>query len=416
MKYRLDDLLKQAYKDQETPSLEFCRTVILEMKKREVEAPFWKKKERYHKMFLAVACAGMILLVGFGIQIFGREKLRNPGMPVKQDVALKEDQVPRETEHPVGREDQVETKRQTDQKEETDVDRKQDVPQENGRGSSERNSNTTGVGEFPGKYTKSQKNEGEAKETVDSFSGKSDSKQQKPGSKPSVPPVTSNTEPGEQEDGRDPERPQDKEPVHPGVEPEVPVPPSMVFPSENYVALCSVESFSFTRPDILFPSGKPEGKPTVDVETGVLGEIFQEKMIHSYEELQLMIGVIQNKLDQDPDASLQRILLYLQKYQPKDFDSDTLCMDVVIKKEGLELELNRVFLDVAEEGGKRLNIQFDCILGQEDFGGGWQYSVSIVRVSKKIARQCDRVDFQYSDVVTGVSMEQSNLKSKTEMR
>lgn len=391
MKYYLDDLLKQAYGQPETPSEDFCQTVILEMKKRKVVMPFWKKRGTYYGIALAAACSGIMILAGFGIQILRQEKLQNPDMPIRQEIAEKEKQVPMETEHPVDREDQVETEKQIDRKEETENGRPQDVLQENGKEGG-KHRNASGQGEVPGGDAASPQNRGEAKEMADSFSGNSDSRRKIIESGTSVPSGENNTE---QDGGSHPKKPQSADSLDPGVSPEVPVPSDAVFPQENYMSLCSVESFSFT-PISPNSSAPPDGMLFVADVTGVWGEIFQDRLIHSYEELQILTGEIQEKLGQEQDAHVQKILQYLKQYQPDDFVSDALCMDVIMKRAELELELNTVYLEGKREGKKCLNIQFGSTSGETDSKDLWQYSVSMVRVSQKIARQCDRVRFWYS--------------------
>lgn len=394
MRYRLDDLMKQAYREQEAPSPEFCRTVILEMKKREVEAPFWKKKGMSYKVVLAVACVGIIFLAGFGIQICRQERLRNSGVSVKQDIAVKENQVPIETEHPVDREDKVETEKQVDRGEEEETDWAQDVPQENGKGRDENGSSSRDREAVPGQQTMPEHNGGEVKEAAETektFSGRFQSRSRTSESGSSAQSEKNDAGPGRQDSGAGHQGPQAIETAVPGIMPEASPPPEIILPQGNYVSLCSVESFSFLSGECI-----PGSQPDISEPAGLWGSVIQGKMIQSYEQLQVLIGEIQEKLDREPDAHLQEILLYLKGYQPNDFVLDALCMDVIKKDAGLQLKLNNVFLDGAGEGKKCLNIQFDWMPGQMNSTDGSQYYVSMVRVSQKIAKQCGRVRFWYS--------------------
>ncbi|MDE6566529.1 MAG: hypothetical protein K2K70_02210, partial [Lachnospiraceae bacterium] len=153
------------------------------------------------------------------------------------------------------------------------------------------------------------------------------------------------------------------------------------------IAVCSIETYESSS-DILFPMGEEFDFPD---------SVFGSKLIHSYEQLQTLIGEIEGQLTQKPDNGLQSILLQLIKYDQSYFVSNALCVNLTLMNAGIDLNLQAVWLRDAGQGNYYLDIWLDKVCDKTEQTSEMRYYSSFVTVPQTIARQCNMVLFQYSE-------------------
>lgn len=378
MKDNLEDLLKQLYEQKEVPSQEFCQSVIQNMKERERDRTgfLWKKeKVSYQGILMAVICAGIVILTGIGIQVYRQGGFPGKGISWKQDVAEHDNPTPAATEDPgdIGNreeaknpidegkqtetKDSVETEKPFDEKNKVETTPMPDDGQEHRQESSGGNAGN------------SQKEEGV-------FGGLSGSGNRKPQ-------ITKTAEPTRTSKPRETSKPtRTSKPMLPS---ETILPQKIPGSQENYVAVCSIETHVFSS-TLQIPAGEEVDGPA---------SVFDSRFILSYEQLQSLIGEIEEKLVQIPDHDLQNILLQLRGYDPSYFASNALCIHWSYMKAGMDVGLRAVWVRDMGQGNYYLDIWLDKVYDETAQASGVKFYSSFVSVPQTIARSCNMVQFHF---------------------
>lgn len=403
MKDNLEDLLKQLYGKKEVPSQEFCQSVIQKMQEKSRRGFFWKREEvNYKGVLLAAICAGIIILAGMGIQLYRQGKFQGKGSSWKQEVAERENPTPDITEEPVrGRNGDKTGNPAEDEKPAeagNQVDGRNSAEAENP--SSLKNKAETNVGSDDG-----QKDPGGSNGRNTGYSSKRGSANLSGGGGGSStkPEATANRDGGSNAEGMRPDsdtgpenrKPQTRETMGP-TETSKPKPmlPSKTMqpqrtpnPQENYISVCSIETITFSSRSQI-PPGEEVCFPD---------SLFDSQLILSYEQLQTLIGDIEENLAYIPDDGLQKILLQLRGYDPSYFVSNALCVNLSKMDVSMDVSLQAVWIRNMGEGDPYLEVLLNLKQdGTEQPSGKYYYS-SFVSVPQTLARQCSMVQFRFSE-------------------
>ena len=385
------------------PSQEFCQSVIQKMQEKNGRGFFWKREEvSYKGVLLAAICAGIIILAGMGIQLYRQGKFQGQGSPWKQEVAEHENSTPDTTEKPEWGKKGDETGKQAEDESLAEAGNQADgrTPAEAENPSNLINKVETNAGSDDGQ--KDQEGS-QSRKTGYSSKGRAANLSGVGGDSSTKPKATANRDGGSNAEGTRPEpdtgsenrKPQTRETMGP-TETSKPKPmlPSKTMqpqrtpdPQENYISVCSIETITFSSLSQI-PPGEEVCFPD---------SLFDSQLILSYEQLQTLIGDIEENLAYIPDDGLQKILLQLRGYDPSYFVSNALCVNLSKMDVSMDVSLQAVWIRNMGEGDPYLEVLLNLKQdGTEQPSGKYYYS-SFVSVPQTLARQCSMVQFRFSE-------------------
>lgn len=400
MKDNLEDLLKQLYAQKEEPSQEFCQSVVQKMKGGNQKGFFLTGEKVYYKGILTAAiCAGIIILAGIGIQVYRQGDLQNRKASLKQEIAQRENQLSDVTEGPFDEENGTETESLTDGEEQSETKNGSDEKKQVETAKSSDGTNKVETSSTPDKVQK---------RTADS-AGESDAGQtgsdSDTGSESRNSQIMKTMEPTETSKPTGISKPvrtsKPMETPKPMLPSETGQPQETPDPEENYIAVCSIESYTFsstplsptsTEPPTESPTHFPTGEE-VSVPDSVFGG--GSWLILSYEQLQTLIGELEEQLLQNPNHGIQNSLLQLEKYAPSYFVSNALCVNLSLMDAGFDIDLQAVWMRDGGQGDYYLEIYLDKTCDEIEQTVGMKYYASFVSVPQEIAGQCNMVLFQF---------------------
>lgn len=436
MKDDLEDLLKQIYAQKEEPSQEFCHTVIQKMKRGNQKGFFRTEEKGYYKgILMAVICAGILILAGIGVQVYRQGDLQDKKVPWKQGIAEHERQKSDTAENPLGKENGVETGDLTDGEKQseakTELDDKKQLKTGNpsdGKNKVETTSTsdqaperTTGrAGESDAGQAGSNSSAGLESRNSQIMETKKPMETSKPSeilkpartSKPvetSKPARTSKpvetSKPAKTSKPTETSKPvrtskptETSKPILPS---ETEQPQETTDPQGNYIAVCSIESYTFSTTP-LSPTATSTEPPT-DSPTGEVANtpdsVFDggSWLVLSYEQLQALIGELEAKLVQNPNHGLQNTLQHLKEYEQSYFVSDALCVNLSLMDAGFAMNLQAVWMRDGGQGDYYLEINLGKSCDKAEQAVEMKYYASFVSVPQEIARRCNMVLFRFSE-------------------
>lgn len=415
MKDNMEDLLKQVYAQKEEPSREFCQSVIQKMKGENQKGFLGTGEKVYYRgILIAAICAGVIILAGVGMHFCLKGGLQDREAFQKQRIAEHGDPVSDTTEEASGAKNKVETANTPDG----------ENPSETKNGSDARKRVETSS--MPDNMQEHQKENSGADDgyppKADANSGTVSGSNHNPSTKPGGTRAEGSDAESNSDTGSENRKPQITETAEPKgtskptgdsaliealkpprtSEPEgtsrpllpaktmppqrTPNPQKTPKPWENYIAVCSVETYAFS----LSPQASTGG------EICFPDSLFDSQLILSYEQLQTLIREIEREWAYIPDDGLQNILLRLREYDPSYFVSNALCLDLSRMDAGVDLKLQVVWIQNMEQGNYCLDICLDKVYDETEQTSGMQYYSNFVSVPQTIARQCSTVQFHFS--------------------
>lgn len=380
MKYDLEDLLQKTYAQKEQPTKEFCQSVICEMKAKEHANGFFISGRTKYKIMMVAACIVLILLVG----VTANEGQKKPSVSratFEQAVVGTETRAPTETDFPA----------QTDFAKHTN------------EMSSEKNAQYPEGSSADGKMTSDMGKMQAAFPTAKPASctrqiGTTMSPDTTAQPRTTLPPDTA-THPGVTMLPAKTAYPVVTMPpaktAHPGVTmPPVKTPLPAETPSSeiikpadnnNYVSLCSIETSAFSY-DIVNPDNE-----NIAIPAEFWGNIFYDRMIVSYEELQSLLQKAKKEADRQPDnAEFQKAIGQLERYDRDYFATNVLCIKLFHLDKGSELKLAKVCIE-EKLGKSELNICVQIIPGMSGEKEK-KYYTCLVQVPREIAGKCNSVN------------------------